>query len=70
MKFAEPAITPPAATPAPAVEVREERNVTVSIGRLEVKVVPPAARPKPAAPASAPRSDLADYLRRRGGGDR
>jgi hypothetical protein len=69
---AAPATAPAVAAPVavPAVEAREERHVTVTIGRLEVKVVPPAAGAKPAAPAPPPTAGLADYLRRRGGGDR
>jgi hypothetical protein len=52
-----------------AVQAREERNVRVSIGRLEVKVIPPASAPKVAPPVPSSESGLADYLRRRGGGE-
>jgi hypothetical protein len=53
----------------PAVGESPSRSVTVSIGRLEIKVVPPAPGTKPA--AAPPSGDgLKDYLHRRGGGAR
>ena len=66
-------VTGPAATARPASPATAEpsaRSVTVSIGRLEIKVVaaPPGA--KPARQAAPPADGLGDYLRRRAGGGR
>src|SRR5262249_53866168 len=64
-------VPPSAAQPEPpALVERVERSVTVSIGRLEVKVVPPPPGAKPTREAPAPGSGLSDYLRRRSGGGR
>jgi hypothetical protein len=53
----------------PSVIEHEERHVTVSIGRLEVRVIPTSS-PKLAAPPSRNASALNEYLRERQGGGR